>query len=235
MDKYFTKIALAGIRAPYGPYVKLNRENYYKNKAFAKKLVARLGSPIIIKPANLGSSIGITVVKTDDKFEEAVELAFRYDDKVVAEKALTDFREINCACYKLGNRYIVSPCEEPVTKHDVLTFDEKYVTPAEKKFPAEIDKKLSDKIRDLTAYVYRKLEFSGIIRIDFLLDGNDVYVNEINSVPGSLAYYLFVENTDEFGKILHDLVENAIKKHEDYENNVFTYDGGTLSFDNLKK
>lgn len=235
MDKYFTKIALAGIRAPYVPYVKLNRENYYKNKAFAKKLVARLGSPIIIKPANLGSSIGITVVKTDDKFEEAVELAFRYDDKVVAEKALTDFREINCACYKLGNRYIVSPCEEPVTKHDVLTFDEKYVTPAEKKFPAEIDKKLSDKIRDLTAYVYRKLEFSGIIRIDFLLDGNDVYVNEINSVPGSLAYYLFVENTDEFGKILHDLVENAIKKHEYYENNVFTYDGGTLSFDNLKK
>ena len=235
MDKYFTKIALAGINAPFLPYVKLNRENYYKNKGVAKKLAAGLGMPIIIKPANLGSSIGITVVKTPSGFENAVELAFRYDDKVIVEKALTDFREINCAWYKAGGKYMVSPCEEPITKNDVLTFDDKYVTPAEKQFPARLPESVAGRIRELTAYIYRKLEFDGIIRIDYLLDGETVYVNEINSVPGSLAYYLFVKDVRDFGDVLRDVIENAIDKHLRYESNEFFYDGGVLSPENVKK
>lgn len=235
MDKYFTKIALAGVRAPFLPYVRLRRENYYKNKSFAKKLVAKLGLPIIIKPANLGSSIGITVVKTAEEFEPAADLAFRYDDKIVVEKALTNYREINCACYKLGGKYVVSPCEEPFTKNDALTFEEKYVTPAEKKFPADLPESTAVRIRELTAYLYRKLEFGGIIRVDYLLDGDAVYVNEINSVPGSLAYYLFVNDVGEFGKLLGGIIEEAIENHRLYESNVFYYDGGVLTGENLKK
>ena len=229
MDKYYTKIALAGLKVPYLPYVRLQRDNYYKSKGFAKKLVAGLGLPIIIKPANLGSSIGIAVVKEDKDFYDAVENAFRYDDKVIVEKALTNFREINCACYKSGGKYIVSECEEPVTGKDILTFDKKYKTPAEKKFPADLPEKISNKIRELTAYVYRKLEFTGIIRIDYLLDGEDVYINEINSVPGSLAYYLFVRDTEQFGILLDGIIDEAMAAYRVYESNEFTYDSGLLS------
>lgn len=229
MDKYYTKIALSGLKVPYLPYVRLKRENYYKNKAFARKLVAKLGYPVIIKPANLGSSIGITVVKNDSEFSDAAELAFLYDDKIIAEKALTNFKEINCACYKLGGKYVTSPCEEPVTKHDVLTFDDKYVLPADKKFPADIPAKTADKIRELTAFVYRKLDFTGIIRIDYLVSEGGVYLNEINSVPGSLAYYLFTRDTDEFGELLENLIDEAIGAFADFKSNVFTYSAPILT------
>ena len=229
MDKYFTKIAMAGLKVPSLPFVRLKRDNYYRNRSFARKLVERLGYPVIIKPANLGSSIGITVVKKATDFGDAVELAFLYDDKVLVEKALTNFREINCACYKLGGKYVTSPCEEPVTKGDILSFDEKYVLPADKKFPADIPEETAEKIRELTAFVYRKLEFTGIIRIDYLLSDGRVYLNEINSVPGSLAYYLFTDNTEEFGELLEDLIEEAISSYADFKTNVFTYDDTVLT------
>lgn len=234
MDKYYTKLALAGLRIPYLPYVRLLRDNYYKNRVIAKKLVERLGMPVIVKPANLGSSIGVGVVKLEDEFFGAVENAFKYDDKVIVEKALTDFKEINCACYKSGDKYVVSECEEPITKHEVLTFDEKYKTPVEKKFPADISKEVAAKIKSMTSYVYRKLEFRGIIRIDYLLDGDEVYLNEINSVPGSLAYYLFVRDTDEFGSLIDGLVDDAIAAFKEYEKNEFSYDGGILNSKSIK-
>lgn len=229
MDKCYTKIALSGLKVPFLPYVRLKRENYYKNKAFARKLVAKLGYPVIVKPSNLGSSIGITVVKTDADLPDAAELAFLYDDKVIVEKALTNFKEINCACYKLGGKYVTSPCEEPVTKNDVLTFDDKYVLPTDKKFPADIPDETANKIRELTAFVYRKLDFSGIIRIDYLVSEGRVYLNEINSVPGSLAYYLFTRDTDEFAELLENLIDEAIEAFADFKTNVFTYDAAILT------
>ena len=199
MDKYFTKLTLKGIGVETLPYVKMNRINYVKKREFAAKYVSkRLSYPVIVKPANLGSSIGISMAKNGLTLNAALDNAFRYDDKVIVEKALTDFREINCACIKLGDKYLVSECEEPMTSGEILS------------------------------------EFSGAVRIAYLLDGEKIYVNEINSVPGSLAYYLFVDSIGEFRELLLRSIELAEEEESDRENNVYTYSSNVLSLDSEK-
>ena len=195
MDKYFTKLTLKGIGVETLPYVKMNRINYVKKREFAAKYVSkRLSYPVIVKPANLGSSIGI----------------------------------------KLGDKYLVSECEEPMTSGEILSFSDKYSGERKAVFPAELDGKTASKIKDLTSYIYRKLEFSGAVRIDYLLDGEKIYVNEINSVPGSLAYYLFVDSIGEFRELLLRSIELAEEEESDRENNVYTYSSNVLSLDSEK-
>lgn len=229
MDKYYSKLILAGLDVSYLPYVKIDRENYFEKRELAEKMIVqKLGFPLIVKPACLGSSIGITVVKRKEDLSAALAEAFRYDGKAIAEQALEKFREINCAAYKSGKGIVVSECEEPFVAHDILTFGDKYEGEGRKKFPAEIDERLSSRIRETTKYVYRKLGFVGVIRVDFLLDGDKIYVNEINTVPGSLAYYLFCRSTEEFPDMLAGIVKTGIADHEDYKSNEFTYSSGSL-------
>jgi D-alanine-D-alanine ligase len=104
---------------------------------------------------------------------------------------------------------VVSECEKPIGKEEVLTFSDKYEN-GKREFPAKIDKEISDTIKKLTAKIYRELEFKGVIRIDYFVKENKVYVNEINTVPGSLAYYLFCANTQEFTKMLSEMIEFGI-------------------------
>mgnify|MGYP002521617556 CR=1 FL=1 len=235
MDKYFTKLALKGIGAETLPYIKMNRINYVKKRDFASKYVlSRLNYPVIVKPANLGSSIGISVATNDDELSAALDNAFRYDEKVIVEKALVNFREINCACIKIGDKYLVSECEEPHFNGDILGFSDKYSGEKRADFPAKLTQKIRDRIRDETSYIYRKLEFNGAVRIDYLLDGDKIIVNEINSVPGSLAYYLFVDSTEKFCELLVRTVELAIEEETDRENNVYTYSSDILNLDSAK-
>ncbi len=232
MDKYYTKIALKGIGVETLPYVKLGRGNYIGKRALASKVVTgKLGFPVIVKPANLGSSIGIKVAKNEAELYDALDDAFRYDDKVIVEKALTGFREINCACIKLGEKYLVSECEEPKLCGDILSFTDKYSGEKKTDFPANISKKISDEIKSVTSYIYRKLEFRGAVRIDFLLSGEKVYVNEINSVPGSLAYYLFSDSIKDFCSLLIESVDLAAEEERDRENNVYDYPANILNAD----
>ena len=235
MDKYYTKLVLKGIGVDTLPYVKLNRDNYIKRGELAEKYVSKtLDYPVIVKPANLGSSIGISVAKSEKDLKKSLEYAFRYDEKAIVETALTNFREINCACVKVCGRYVVSECEEPRFSGDILDFDDKYGGNREVAFPAEIGEKLSKKIKEITAYVYRKLEFTGVIRIDFLLDGEKIYVNEINSVPGSLAYYLFADDTSGFATILSEVIEESMEKQKSRKANEYVYKSGILNLDGAK-
>ena len=231
MDKCYTKLILAGINVSFLPYVKICKRHYLLKPEIAIKLAEkRLSYPMAVKPANLGSSIGISFARTSEELGAALETAFKYDNKAVVEEGLTGFREINCACYKLKDRYFVSKCEEPVTKNDILTFKDKYSDKgAEKKFPADIDKRFSESIKETTRYVYRKLGLSGIIRIDYFLINDKIYINEINTVPGSLAYYLFTDNLTEFQDILSGLIEDAEERQKNFESNIFTYSSDVLS------
>ena len=237
MDKYYTKILLSGLDLAFVPYVKICRETYQKSKNFVLKYIkGRLGYPVIVKPANLGSSIGISKAEGEDEVLAALSEAFKYDGKVVVEKALENFREINCACYKSGDRYFVSECEEPINGGKILTFKDKYSLNTDKKFPADINKKLSAEIKGIVKYVYKKLDFKGVIRIDFLVCGEKVYLNEINSVPGSLAYYLFCDSTERLGDFIGVLIEDAIDEFLKFRSNEFDFKSDVLSFGkSLKK
>ncbi len=236
MDKHYTKIALKGIDVKTLPYVKLRRENFYDREQFAVRYVQSfLDFPVIVKPANLGSSIGVSAARNKDELVDALYLAFRYDGKAIVEKALENFREINCACTRVGNRILSSECEEPILSGEILRFEDKYSSEKRATFPANIDANLSKKIRETTEYIYRKLEFDGVIRIDYLVLGDEVYVNEINSVPGSLAYYLFSESLEEFSDILSRTIEDAIERHNAslsderfYSSNILNLDSGKI-------
>ncbi len=233
MDKDFTKVFLSGINVEKLPCVRVFKESYYQNKQTAvKMLVKKFGYPVIIKPCNLGSSIGISVAKTEDELLLGLDKAFNYDEKVIVEKAIKGFREINCAGYKSGDKIIISECEEPITANEILSFTDKYQgskAGSSKKFPAEIPKELSQKIKSITEKVYRKADFNGVIRIDYLILGEKVYLNEINSVPGSLAYYLFCDTVNDFSKMLTDLLNEGIRKEIRNSKREYTYNSSVLT------
>lgn len=203
MSKSFTKIALKGLGVRTLPYALAT------SILDAESVETRLGYPLIVKPDNGGSSIGITVAKNRRELEKAISVALRYGVRAIVEPLLEDFVEINCACYKVGQKIVVSECEKPLSRGTILSFDDKYST-GERVFPADIDKRCADKIKAITTSTYQKLGFDGVVRIDYMLKDNKIYLNEINSVPGSLAYYLFVKTLKEYTGMLTQLIDDAI-------------------------
>lgn len=225
MDKERTKILLKGLKIkslPYFTVLKAEGESDVIDRA------KKLGFPLIVKPANLGSSIGIVVVKGEKELICGLENAFKYDGKVIVEKALTAFTEINCAVCFNGERFLVSECEKPVTEGEILSFSDKYQKSVEREFPAKIDDALSEKIKKISLEIYERCGFRGVIRIDFLLSDGQIYVNEINSVPGSLAYYLFCDTFSDFSLLMEKLVKNAIKEHAEKNGHCFNFSSDVL-------
>ena len=198
IDKSATKIFLKGLNIKALPSVTVDSV-----KDCAKKC-KRLGFPLIVKPCKLGSSIGVKKANNEEQLESAVLFAMRYGERVIIEPCVENFIEINCACYKdAQGKYVLSECEQPIGKDEILTFSDKYENGG-RIFPADINKELSDAIKKITLKVYKELNMSGIIRVDFMIKEKEIYLNEINTVPGSLAYYLFTDTLTGFEKILEN-------------------------------
>lgn len=214
MDKRFTKIALKGMGVKTLPYLAV------KSAGEIADNIEKVVFPAIVKPSLLGSSIGIGEAENLIELKKAVNEALRFGESAIIEPRLTDFIEINCSCYKDNNgKIIVSECEKPIGKTAVLTFKDKYEN-GDRVFPANIKESLSKKIKGLTEKIYKQLDARGIIRIDFFVCGGEVFVNEINTIPGSLAYYLYTESTKEFSKILDRIIalaESEFAKKSSYQ------------------
>ena len=232
IDKDFTKIVLSGLNVDKLPYVRIFKNSYYlKKQSVVKMIEKKFGYPVIIKPSTLGSSIGIAVAKTGESLQNCLDNAFKYDEKVIVEKALENFKEINCAAYRDNDKIIVSECEEPITSSEILSFKDKYLGSkggSVKKFPAEIPESIRSKIRSITEKIYRKADFNGVIRIDYILSNNRIYLNEVNTVPGSLAYYLFSDTIKGFTDMLTKILNDGISKHVRYMTRDFSYNSVVL-------
>ncbi len=232
IDKDFTKIFLSGINVDKLPYIRIFRTSFYEKRQSALKMIEKkFDYPVIIKPATLGSSIGINIASNCKELVSHLNTAFLYDDKVIVEKALTGFKEINSAAYKYKDKIIVSECEEPITKNALLSFNDKYMgykTGSNRKMPADIPKSVSDKIKSTTEKIYRKADLNGIIRVDYIIKEGKIFVNEINTVPGSLAYYLFCDTIKDFSKLLSNLIEEGYNKHSLYKKRKFLYNSSVL-------
>lgn len=223
MDKAFTKTVLKGLNVKHLKAVKIH--SVYQLHKYEKELPEY---PLIVKPNFLGSSIGITKVQNRSQLLNGVLLALKYNESAIIEKCLEDFMEINCAVYRnYEGNIVVSECERPITNHQILDFDDKYKA-GEREFPAKVDKRITDRIKKITQKVYENCNFSGIIRIDYMVKGNEIYLNEINSVPGSLAYYLFSNTLQEFSEVLTSIIEKAIKDYEKSKTEVKTFSSGIL-------
>ena len=206
MDKCFMKDIFKANNIPTPEYfvVKKGEVNLHKKLTF----------PVVVKPANLGSSIGISVCYKKEDLDNALQLAFAFDNKVLIENLVQNLKEYNCACFKYKNKYFLSSVNEVVNKSGIYSFEDKYLKADNKSREAE--KILSKKIKDLTEKIYTLFDCDGVVRVDYLLDSQtgELYVNEINSIPGSLAFYLFKDI--KFSDLISSLIEQAkLNKSQD--------------------
>lgn len=233
MDKAETKLVAKALGVPVLPWMRIGEANYKKRGAMALRAVEeRLGYPVIVKPVHLGSSIGISVAEDRARLAFAIEAAFAYDGVVLAEKYLPERRDINCACYRSGEELVLSACEEPKTSHRILTFADKYLDGGKERasdLPAKISTETADRIRSYTKLLYRRTGLRGVVRADFLLSGGEVYFNEMNTVPGSLAWYLFCKRMADFTGVLTALIEQGICDGHDAANKKLLGNCGVLS------
>ena len=204
MDKRFTKTVMKGLKINTLPFA------YVESNIGIEQKITSLNFPLIVKPNTAGSSIGVSRAENLEQLKKGVLLALKYSSGAIIEPCLEKFIEINCASYKNADgEVIVSFCERPVGKGEILSFLDKYEEGG-RVFPADVEKSLSEKIRKTTKKIYLELGMTGVIRADFFIDGKTVYVNEINTVPGSLAYYLFSDNTEGFKNMLSTMIDRAL-------------------------
>lgn len=216
MDKDVTKRLLRDAGLNIAPFVTLTRASRDKH-SFAN-IAAQLGLPLFVKPANQGSSVGVSKVTSEAQFTEAVRLAFEFDHKVVVEQGING-REIECAI--LGNDFPqASICGEVVLNSDFYSYDTKYIDDkgAQVVVPAVIDPAIHDKIRAIAVEAYQALGCSGMARVDvFLTPENDVVINEINTLPGftNISMYpkLWQASGIDYPELITRLIELALERH----------------------
>ena len=236
MDKDVCKICLKGLGVPLVEGVTVLRREFFKNREDAAKRCEALGFPLIVKPCSSGSSIGIKVAKSREELISALVCAFDYDIKALVEKFVEGAKDVNCACCYVGGKTLVSECEVP-TGGEILSFSDKYggaKTGVKREFPADLPEKVTQKIKNLTKTIYEAFGFAGIIRIDYLVKGAKVFLNEINSVPGSLAYYLFCDTVAEFSALLDGVIDDGIDKGREYFSSKFAYKSDVLKLNGVR-
>lgn len=209
MDKYLTKLVLKSLG------VKVAKYAYLRDITGAIGIAEDFGYPVIVKPCKLGSSIGIEKAENEGELVGALQTAFALDDGVIIEEYLSPRREINCAAYYADGDVITSRCEEVFASGALLSYDDKYSGGGTRAFPADLPSETEKFIRSETERIYKELNFRGIVRFDYVIRGEDIFVSEINTVPGSLSQYLLSENYAAFGEVLNSLIEQAMT---DYEN-----------------
>lgn len=233
-DKVFQKQILEAEGLPITKYIWFFDNEYLENFNDIKKKIKEMGYPVIVKPARLGSSIGIKLAKDEDELRQAIDFAIRYDDKILVEKVVKNLVELNCAV--LGNKEFseTSLIEEVLSTDDFLSYDDKYVGDKKSKgmlstnriIPADITKAHEKEIKELSKQVFRVLNFSGVVRIDYLMDDKTekIYINEVNTIPGSLSFYLFDSKEKNYTKLLDEIINIAIKDYKNKESKTKSFD-----------
>ena len=249
MDKAAFKHVLAAHGLPVLPCVSFTARRWAEDKApILEKIEKAIGYPCIVKPVNLGSSVGISKADDAERLEEAVSLAASFAGDILVERAVGSLREINCAV--LGDRdgCEASVCEEPVMSDEILSYQDKYLSGGAKgdktgggskgmsslkrRMPAEISEEKAEEIREYAKEAFMAIGGAGVARIDFLMDtadGDKVFVNEINTIPGSLAFYLWEAAGLPYKDMIDRLVELAFKRARNRANLLFTIETNLLS------
>lgn len=200
----------------------------------------KLGYPMIVKPARLGSSVGISVAHDNQGLRDAISDAINYDSKILVEEMVQNLTEVNISVLGNYRKQKLSVIEEVGSDSDFLTYEDKYVggskgaskgiVNTKRIIPARISDDLTDKVRDIAKKAFKALGSSGVVRIDFLIDkeNNKVYANEINSIPGSLSFYLWDKTDKEYQDLLDEVLTIAIRDYKDKVNKTRSFDTNIL-------
>lgn len=246
MDKYVMKTVLKDHEIPVLDCVTANVKEYQASpEQVFGRVEGRISYPVIIKPVNLGSSVGIKVARDRKELEEALEYAFTFGAKVLIERAIMNLREINCAVLGDYEEAAASECEEPISSDEILSYEDKYVAggksgsegmrTARRELPAKLSREQREEIREMAVRTFQALGCSGISRIDFMIDkdSGQVYVNEINPIPGSLSFYLWEPLGKPYAQLLDDMVKLALKREREEKSMLTSFDSNILQNANL--
>ena len=261
-DKVFQKQILQAEGVPVTKYTWFYDNEYYEDESKILENVKKIGYPVIVKPARQGSSIGIEIAKTEEELKEAIEEAIKYDDKILVEEVINNMCEFNCSVLGSNNFMETSAIEQVMGKDEFLSFNDKYIGNGAKKgaskkmgaskgmvsanrvIPADIPEKLANEINDISKKAFRVLGASGVVRIDFLYDekAKKCYVNELNTIPGSLSFYLWTPLNKEYDELLDDMINIAVKRYKKklkkttiFESNILQGFNGTKGIKGAKK
>ncbi len=240
MDKIFTKAILKEADIKVAAYQWFCYWQWQDNRQqIIAKIEAVLPYPLVVKPANLGSSIGISKAANQEQLIEAVELAGSFSDRIIVEEMISPLREINCAVLGSDRGMEFSFCEEPLTAADILSFGDKYLSSsntkgmsgAKRRIPADISEQMASEIREIAGRTFIAMDCSGVCRIDFLINSENgqIYVNELNTIPGSLSFYLFEPAGKKFGQLLDDLIYTALQRYRIKEKKLYGFTSNILS------
>ncbi|WP_458863129.1 D-alanine--D-alanine ligase family protein [Acidaminobacterium chupaoyuni] len=244
MDKWVMKSVYRAAGLPVVNGVLTDKRSWFENtEKQAEKIEAVCGGyPIIIKPVNLGSSVGIGKASDRAQLEEKIETALEYAPRVLCETCVENLREINCSVLGDLQEAQTSVCEEPLNATDFLTFQDKYegggksaksggsggskgMTSLSRKVPADLEPETEKEIRRLALEAFRAIDACGVARVDMMMNGKtgEIFVNEINTIPGSLAFYLWQASGVSFNELLDKMIWLAIKRKREK-------DGLTVAF-----
>lgn len=249
MDKKVFKDVLKAQGLPVLDCVCFTAKQYRADSdTLCERLKNEVGFPLIVKPVNLGSSVGISKVKDENELSAAIDLAVSFADRVLAEKAVENLREINCSVLGNTDSCEASVLEEPVMSEDILSFNDKYLSGGKaksggskgmaslsRKIPADLSPEKTAEIQDLSKQIFKALGCSGVVRIDYLLNNKtgEVFANEINTIPGSLAFYLWRETGLSYTDLIDKLVDTAFYRQRKRDNLTFVYESNILKNANL--
>jgi D-alanine-D-alanine ligase len=240
MDKALAKQITRQAGLPVVDWIDFREDEWVSHREKLQKEVLALGYPIFVKPLSLGSSIGITKVSDPALLDDAIELAFRYDGRLIIEKAVEPLLEINCSVMGNATNARASVCEQPRGKNETLSYEDKYLSEpgstkgmasADRIIPAAISDTLTKEIQDLAIAVFRALRSSGLARLDFLVqpDSGKIYFNEINTIPGSFSFYLWQHSGLSFDKLLDQLLDIALDERRRKNGRIRSYETNLLS------
>lgn len=239
MDKVLTKQILAAEGMPVVPYVWFTRAQWAGEQKELREKMKQLSWPLFVKPVHLGSSIGITKAKNEQELGNAIEVALHYDDKILVEEGIDPLIEITLPI--MGNDEIrTAECERPLNKTEFFNFEDKYMKGGKKggdgvnnsysEIPANIGEPLTNEIKALGTRVYKSLGCTGIARVDFLVnaDTKKVYVNEVNTLPGSLYHHNWKVSGVSNMELVLGLVRLAEDRFETQKKTTYTFSSDIL-------
>lgn len=266
-DKVFMKDIWKNVKLPMTDYVWFYDVDYKQDSDGVYKKVEKLGYPVIVKPATTGSSVGIAVCSSREELTNAIDEAIQYDKKILVEEVVQNLKEVNIAIMGNYEHQKVSEIEEVFSGNKFLTYGDKYIgdgkgklkgvkvplkgtskgmASASRKLPAELSDKVRNEVESVAREAFRSLGSSGNSRIDFLIDEKTekVYINEINSIPGSLAFYLWEAKGIDFSTVLDEMINIGVKdykkrvsKTHSFETNIlkgFAAHGGVKGLKGMK-
>ncbi|MBQ4291972.1 MAG: D-alanine--D-alanine ligase [Muribaculaceae bacterium] len=245
MDKITMKQILQANDVPVVNYTWFTDKQWFAQRGkIVEKIETTLHYPVIVKPANLGSSVGIGRAANREQLIEKIEDAERYSSRIIVEHMVEQLQEINCSVLGDCDEYQMSVLEEPIKSGDILSYEDKYMggskgakgmQASEKRIPADLPDDVTARIKFLAGETFRVLSCHGVSRVDVIVDNADgsIYVNEINTIPGSLSFYLWEATGIGFEELMDRLVKLALRRKREssqktvsYDQNIFAMGGG---------